>query len=695
MPDRPQDHPAILAAFLDRYLADARAGRVASRDEYRALFPDHAELVGEEFDRLQEQEAGPERIGHYSLLRELGRGGQGAVFLARDERLGREVALKLIPDQGPLSARALARFRREAEITAKLDHPNICTVLDSGRADGFVYIAMRFVDGESLGDRVRRVRDDDRAREELRSRATILETVRLFERIARAVHEAHRAGVVHRDLKPANIMLSRHGDPVVLDFGLARDDERAPGDPELTRTGEVFGTPWYMSPEQLRGDSGIDARTDVYSLGASLYECLTGNRPIEAASREALYQAILDAPIRDPRQHNPKLPRDLCAVLTIALDKDPDRRYATAEAFADDLRRIAELEPIVARPPSLGLRGWRWVQRNRTVATLSLLLFAALTTGLFVSMSALRDSEDARTELRAALDDILAGKERKLQLEIEAKLLEAYQAAYSADPRSAPRLFEEVLALDPSNVDALAGRVWLELGRPARALGLLDNYGSGMPAETVAWMRTFVGGERNPPTDADDPDSLRLYWAGLDRIGGFERPVPPEDARAAFDLFRRAALRSDRPRFHHHHSMLMTASRLGDRALLEACADDLEHLWPDAPATHEAIAQFFLPIDRARAVRSLHRLTETTRSATPYCGLAYAAMLDGETDRALEWFDRGIEVDPTFATIWFMRGQLRARLGDATGACADFEGALRADPEFAPARAALDASSKK
>lgn len=688
--------PAVTAAFLERYLADLEAGNPQSLESYQGLYPGHEEVIAREFERLTAEAEGPGHIAHYAVLRELGRGGQGTVWLARDTRLGREVALKVLPDHGLHTSAALARFRREAEIAAQLDHPGICTVLDTGQADGVVYIAMRYVDGETLAARVagwrREAEQDGGAAHEARDR--VLEIVRLFERIARAVDAAHEAGILHRDLKPANVIVTRGGDPVVLDFGLARDaGQGGDGGGGITRTGEVFGTPWYMPPEQLRGTPVLDRRGDVYALGASLYECLTLHRPVDAATRESLYQAILTAPPADPKRWNRGVPRDLATVLEIALEKERDRRYASAAALAEDLRRIVAYEPIVARPPSAWTKGWRWVQRNRVVASLAALLFVVLAVGLAVSLSALGDSERAREELSAALEDIQAGKESRRQQAIEAKLLAGYQALYSADPRPAVTLFEEVLELDPVNLEALAGRVWLESDSPERAVAQLDALvgAEGVAARLagdrqVVWLREFLEDpRRGGAVDADTGGwtALRLYFDGLRAVRNFSQAVDPAQLRAGFGRFRDAALRAERPRFQHHHSMLMAAARLGERAWMDAAAVGLEFHWPEAPATHEAIAQFYLPVDRARGERALRWLAERTgdRSPTPHLGLAHLAQMDGDFEAAAGHLDRAVAADGTFMPGRMMRGGLRLQRGDAAGAREDFLAAIRSAPE--------------
>lgn len=363
----------------------------------------------------------PRVFGNYILLKELGRGAQGVVFLAEHTGLHRKVALKMLTGAGAQSQLVRDRFKREAELTSKFEHPGICGVHDFGEVDGLPFIAMQYVRGTTLASLVEKGREDSKlgggARDGSSDTITIggggnkggLEDVlRLVERAARALHVAHEAGLVHRDIKPANIMVTLEGHPVLLDFGLARDlESEGQG---LTQSGQILGTPAYLAPEQIVALRGpVDRRTDVYALGVTLFECLTLHRPFEAASWDQLFHEILEGASRNPRKLNARIPVDLATVIEVAMDRDPTRRYATAEALAEDLRRVRSFEPISAKAAGPIARARKWARRNpgrATGAAAALLLGAVALT--FVGAGIYQRERDLRTNLRGARASIAA-----------------------------------------------------------------------------------------------------------------------------------------------------------------------------------------------------------------------------------------------------------------------------------------------
>lgn len=361
----------------------------------------------------------PVPIG-YELLGELGRGGMGIVYQARQIELQRIVALKMLAPHGPLQARAIARFRREAETIAQLHHPAIVQIYEFGEVKGVPWLALEYVPGGSLDRQLNGAPQPARR------------AAQLVFALAEAVDYAHHQGVVHRDLKPANVLLESmargpwsigedknpdhgprttdYGLPKITDFGLAKclDEEAA----TLTGTGDMLGTPSYMAPEQTEGKPDlVGPLADVYGLGAILYELLTGRPPFRAESAmETVYQVRHEEPV-SPSRLQPRLPRDLVTICLKCLEKEPRRRYASAAALAEDLRRFLEHEPIRARPVGLVERTGKWARRRPAVAGLILAVVAVLFCGLGATGWQWRhaerrrlEAEDANRAKEAALD---------------------------------------------------------------------------------------------------------------------------------------------------------------------------------------------------------------------------------------------------------------------------------------------------
>ncbi len=280
----------------------------------------------------------------YEILSELGRGGMGVVYKARQTRLNRVVALKMILAGGHAGEGDRARFRTEAEAIARLQHPHVVQVYEVGEVDGHPFLSLEFCDGGSLADRLDGTPQPPR------------EAAALVESLARAMHFAHGHGIVHRDLKPANVLLVRGGTPKVTDFGLAKLLDAAAGQTGrgLTATGAAMGTPSYMAPEQAEGKARrVGPAADVYGLGAILYELLTGRPPFRGATHVDTVLQVLGQDALPPRLLNPRVDADLERVALKCLEKEPARRYPTADALAEDLRRYRDGEPVSARSVNL------------------------------------------------------------------------------------------------------------------------------------------------------------------------------------------------------------------------------------------------------------------------------------------------------------------------------------------------------
>ncbi len=350
------------------------AGEALGFEELRARFPQYADALALQFDLERHLALSPDpptlalnepdvaagsrlpELPGYELLGEIARGGMGVVFRARQINLDRTVALKMLLVGQMASADDALRFRTEAEAAARLDHPNIVPIYEVGEYEGQPYLCMKLVEGGTLAG----------------FRGPSEQAARLLATVARAVHYAHQRGIIHRDLKPVNILLDREGQPHVADFGLAR---RVEGDSKLTRTGAVMGTPAYMPPEQASGKRGeVTTLADVYSLGAVLYELLTGRPPFQAETPFDTLSQMMEKEPQPPRTLNPQVDRDLEALCLKCLQKDPRQRYGSAAELADDLDRWQRGEPTRARPPSAWQAARYWLRQNLRAALWVLVL---------------------------------------------------------------------------------------------------------------------------------------------------------------------------------------------------------------------------------------------------------------------------------------------------------------------------------
>ena len=353
-----------LGLLLDEYLDRACHGECPDPDEYAARFPDLADT----FRRLaaalgtlaSARDDAPPAVPGFRVVREVGRGGMGVVFEAVEEALGRRVALKTLPPQAVAHPLALARFRREAKAAAGLHHPHIVPVFGVGEQGGVHYYVMQFVAGETLAQWIARRADPGEPGWRFAARVGM--------QLADALDYAHAHGVLHRDVKPGNVLLAAGPGgavvPYLADFGLAK----LAGD-DLTGTGDFVGTLRYSAPEQFGGVA--DARSDLYALGLTVYELLTGRPAFDAPDRDTLLRQVTATDPPRPRTIDRAIPRELETVVLMAVAKEPGRRYPTAAALAADLRRVLAGEPVAARRTGPIGRGWRWCRRNPTVAGLA------------------------------------------------------------------------------------------------------------------------------------------------------------------------------------------------------------------------------------------------------------------------------------------------------------------------------------
>jgi len=428
----PSAHPQWLEDYLSRFpalrtpeaivrlaerefVARTRFGDPPSADSYVARFPDYVttDVAAELVAAARKPHAGREQtsaaedlgsLGNYKLLEQIGEGGMGIVYRAMQPGADRIVALKVIRSSVTSAGEAFrkkaeTRFRNEIHAAAKLEHENIIPVYDAGMVGELMYFAMRFVDGRSLNELVKQGPIDNR------------QAASYMAGVARGVAEAHRCGILHRDLKPQNVMIDARTDqPMVADFGLAKLLDT---DDQLTKTGETLGTPSYMPPEQISDAAKVDARGDVYSLGATLYHLLSGRPPFQAANTLGTMRQVLYDEAVPPKRLNSLVDADLETISLKCLQKEPARRYQSAQEFLDDLERYLRGEPILARPIGRLERLDRWRRRNPleaglTAAAIALAgaALAATTIGYRNTRAALREAEQNLAMAKSAVDGL-------------------------------------------------------------------------------------------------------------------------------------------------------------------------------------------------------------------------------------------------------------------------------------------------
>jgi hypothetical protein len=518
-----------LDAIIAEYVQQVEAGQVPDREVLLAQHPDLAERLRAffaDYDRLDRQagelrlSADPNRttdatapvvelprvryFGDYELLEVIARGGMGVVYKARQVSLNRLVALKMILKGELATPRDVERFRAEAESAANLDHPHIVPIYEVGEHDGQQYYAMRFVEGTSLA---RHRRADARTE------------ARLIAAVAAAVHHAHQRGILHRDLKPSNILIDSAGTAFVADFGLAK---RVDADRSLTEPGALVGTPRYMAPEQAASRKDLTVAADVYSLGVVLYERLTGQTPFNGETAlEVLRQVREQEPPR-PSSILPGLNRDLETICLKCLEKDPAKRYASAEALADDLERWLRGEPIQARPVGQVERAWRWCRRNPVVAGLGTGLAVALLGGTAISIAFAVQAGSERKHAEERAESESRQRQRAAKAEEAAVAAQRDLEEALAITLVQPLLQREAghLRLSKPGVDAL----WKLSQKPPERLWLrfVENVrNSQKPVEELRWMAepvliASVGLDPEKWEQMEKPQTEFLQNKGLD-----------------------------------------------------------------------------------------------------------------------------------------------------------------------------------
>jgi tetratricopeptide (TPR) repeat protein/tRNA A-37 threonylcarbamoyl transferase component Bud32 len=706
------DKDRIASILGDWYARRGGNDADAPEDVIRA-HPDLAEELRSHFEALgwleaapavipELPEGAPKELGDFRILKEIGRGGMGVVYEAEQVSMGRRVALKVLSPSFTGSRQAVARFRREARAAGTLHHTNIVPVFAMGEDQGFFFYAMERVDGPALGDVITRMRGPSEGADEkildeppgeaerhLGDSGDPSFYPRLAEMVAgvgEALHAAHEEGIVHRDVKPANLLLSREGTLKLVDFGLAR---LAGDGASMTMTGQIIGTPFYMSPEQAMAKKvNVDHRSDIYSLGATLYELLTLRPPFSGDSIQEVCSQIISKEAMPPRRVDSRVPRDLETIVQRAMEKEPARRYATAAEMAEDLRRFADGVPIRARRIGPAGRAWRKVKRNkvRSVLAASVLLLAVV--GTLLALRAAREAEERR---RVEYDALIA--------RAEDAMVQSTGAFPRSDRPSGPHpkenardLLARAIEVDPDRLDAYWLRALASRRTTEERLADVDAaLARGLPVGTGHRLRAYfltaarrheeAAAERELAAAHPSDSPVDFYararileeeWRWREAVEVLTRIVDSPEARSSMRslaLRRRAKLRTQLGDWHGALDDLTGLTTLGDDRLMTRVR--IAAIWR-CLSQEERAEELFAEI--LRDVRS-----EGSAKAWEYLGVVCGACNQGEwLQRTLE---EGLEKHPDSAALEFYRGVYLRGQGDQEGALAAFDEAIRRDPD--------------
>ncbi len=700
---------------LDRFCAERGGGAALRRRIDEFLFV----AAGEEEEadpraRAQEESglSSGRTLAGFRIVREIGRGGMGIVYEAEEIALRRRVALKVLPRPLTLQPEIVERFRRESATAARIRHRGIVEVHAVGESDGVSYFSMELVDGTSLEALLTRLREDraeafepegfrralarsfeggsvDRGGGAAAARIARgpIETIcRIVADVAEALDHAHREGVVHRDVKPPNVLLRRDGSVVLTDFGLAREV----GLGSLTQPGMLVGTLPYLSPELAEGrDADTDHRADVYSLGATLYELLTLERPFEGKSVPELLRKIASKSPRDPADLNPRLAPDLVTIVLKAIEKDPARRYATAADFASDLRAFLGYRPIAARRASAAQRILHWMRREPLQLALLVTVVVALgvPTAMWLGGYVLEDG-----------GFVVRARGREDAERIENALEHGFDELGEGSPSEALAAFEEALRIRPGIPEALAGRAMTHLwrGDPETALRELDRVGtaleSALPLQRVRRAALELEGrpESAWPNVAEPVEATDLFVAAMLQI----RRGEDGDASAfprAVQLLEKAIRVSPHARAVFHFQLAHAAGHAGDAAAGARVGEALRALWPRSSRAWIWIGYSTPRDDVASRVAAFERSLEIEPSSIrALSNLAQAQLESFDDAAAIATLRRAVALDDGRAVSFLNLGIVLRHAGQPEEALAAFRRARELDPSEPAAQRLID-----
>lgn len=722
------DHPQVIER-LEEYRAALEQGRTPSRQELLDQHPEIVARLGECLDALEfmfqvvpqvrgelDDSNGDKgkrsgtlpvcRLGDFRIIRQIGKGGMGIVYEAEQISMGRRVALKTLPFAGMLDRTRLQRFKNEAQVAGSADHPNIVHVLLVGCERGVHYYVMQFIEGQTLAEVIQGLRQltgpnaaDNRhdapshpsavgternlqAAISTEGSARSLEFFRsaadLAAQAAEGLEHAHRIGVVHRDVKPSNLMLDADGHLWITDFGLAMTQT----DVNLTMTGDLLGTLRYMSPEQVQTKHGVlDHRTDIYSLGLTLYELLTLQPAFADSDRQKLMRAIAEEDPRSPRQLNGFVPKDLETIVLKAIAKEPQARYDTAGELAADLRRFIEDKPIRARRPSLPTRLAKWSRRHRAMVWAGIALLVMAVVALSVSTALITQAYDAEAAQRSRADTTIDGLLDRMaeaieglarrnglaevgqlvdhSMELDAKLPEEvrrssrhrsrlasmhYQRGWGCarlgryetaerSLRAAIAIYEKLAAEDPDHYELLLARCYYYLDDALRGLGRFKD-------ATHTYHRVMELSGIDETGSTGSASSHR----GLD-------PIKDERDELGLRVAKDGSHRQDEEIRHYRRKLVEAYDYRGD-----------------------------IRVKKGQIEKALSDYDEAVRLEPKYAevywdrGNAYLRKRD--YDRAIADLTEAVRLDPANSYAWSQRGLAHDRKGDLEKAIADFGKAI-------------------